>query len=292
MSHPPRPRDQYVFGGSVAEAARLLQLDELLQPGTQQVLRQAGITGGMRVLDVGCGPGSVTFLAAELVGPAGSVVGIDRDPTMLAAAQARAQARAQTNVSFIQADLDEPGHAERLDPGFDALAGRLILLHLADPAAALRRLISHLRPGGVVMFQEPDLTRMGASFPPLPALEQLCARVKQAHRRLGIDIQFGLRLPQLFEDAGLPPPHLRCDAFIGTGPSWAWYEQMLSAARNALPVALSRGTTTSDQADIQTLEAQLRQALACQRSVTRAIDLISAWTRTASTPLTWHMSGQ
>jgi ubiquinone/menaquinone biosynthesis C-methylase UbiE len=96
---------RYVFGGSADEAARLLQLGELLAPSTRRVLRDAGVGEGMRVLDVGCGPGSVTFLAAELVGPAGSVTGIDRNPAMLAAARAHARATGQRAVSFVQADL-------------------------------------------------------------------------------------------------------------------------------------------------------------------------------------------
>jgi len=77
------------------------------------------------------------------------VTGIDRDPAMLATARAHALSSAQP-VSFIQADLAELG------------VGRLILLHLDDPVGVLRRLVPHLHPGGVVVFQEPDLTRMGA----------------------------------------------------------------------------------------------------------------------------------
>jgi hypothetical protein len=64
-----------LFGSSAAETKLLIELGELLQPSTRQVLLNAGITEGMEVLDVGCGPGSVSLLAAELVGPAGWVSG-------------------------------------------------------------------------------------------------------------------------------------------------------------------------------------------------------------------------
>jgi len=149
MNRPAHAAGGYVFGSSAAEITRLNELAELLQPSTRQVLREAGITDGMTVLDIGCGPGSVAFLNAELVGRAGSVTGIDRDPAMLATARAHALSSAQP-VSFIQADLAELG------------VGRLILLHLDDPVGVLRRLVPPLHPGGVVVFQEPDLTRMGA----------------------------------------------------------------------------------------------------------------------------------
>src|SRR5262249_35145938 len=153
----------------------------------------------------------------------------------------------------------------------------LILLHLDDPVAVLRRLVPHLHPDAVVAFSEPDLTRMGASFPPLPVLDQLCEWVRDAHRALGIDCQFGLRLQQVFQDAGLPAPQLRCEAFIGSGADWGWYEQMLHAARNAMPVVLSTSITTAEQAGLDSLAERVREAVASQRTVTRAIDLVSAW---------------
>ncbi len=281
MDPPRNPPVPYVFGTSAEEIARLQNLGELLQPSTRRVLQEAGISEGMSVLDVGCGPGSVTLLAAELVGPAGSVLGIDRDPAMLDTARAYARSSGQPIVSFIQADLAELAAEAWLEPGFDAIIGRLILLHMADPTALARTLARHLRPGGVMVFSEPDLTRMGASFPPIPVLEQLCEWVRDAHRSLGIDFQFGLRLQHVFLDAGLPAPELKCEAFIGSGPGWGWYDQMLRAARNAMPVVLSGGIATAEQAGLDTLSDRVREAVASQRSVTRAIDLISAWARTA-----------
>jgi len=284
MSHPGHAARPYVFGATDAEISRLQQLAELLRPSTLQALREADIAEGMNVLDIGCGLGSVTFLAGELVGAAGSVVGIERNPAMVATARAHALSGGHANVFFRQGDLAElRGDEGWLEAGFDAVVGRLILLHLPDPVAVLRRLTRRLHPGGVVVFQEPDLTRMGASFPPIPALDQLCERVRDAHRELGIDCQFGLRLRQIFQDAGLPAPSLRCEAFIGSGPGWGWYEQMLHAPK-ALPVELAGNSTTAREAGLDTLTEQVRAGLAGPRSLTRAIDLISAWTRTAPIP--------
>jgi hypothetical protein len=97
----------------------------------------------------------------------------------------------------------------------------------------------------------------------------------------GIEIQFGLRLQQIFQDAGLPAPDLKCDAFIGSGPGWGWYDQMLHAAQNAIPAVLPGGITTADRRDWTPSPNACAKTVANQRSVTRAIDLISAWTRTA-----------
>jgi ubiquinone/menaquinone biosynthesis C-methylase UbiE len=98
----------------------------------------------MKVLDVGSGAGDVALLAADLVGPSGSVVGIDANPLVLDTARERATAAGRTNVTFLPMDLQRLD----LDADFDAVVGRLILLHQARPAEALRAVAKHLRPGG------------------------------------------------------------------------------------------------------------------------------------------------
>lgn len=70
----------YVLGHSSAELQRLIDQSRFFGDLTAQVLRQAGLGRGMRVLDVGCGAGDVSFLAASIVGPTGEVIGIDRSP--------------------------------------------------------------------------------------------------------------------------------------------------------------------------------------------------------------------
>ena len=75
---------QYVLGRSETESQRLVRQAAFLRPSTERVFRKAGIAEGMHVLDLGCGAGDVSFLAAELVGPTGSVMGIDVDPAVLA----------------------------------------------------------------------------------------------------------------------------------------------------------------------------------------------------------------
>ena len=79
-SDDPGPAHAYVLGHSDGELARLNAQARLIDPITRQFLRDAGIIPGMRVLDVGCGAGDVTFLAADLVGGAGEVVGEPRPP--------------------------------------------------------------------------------------------------------------------------------------------------------------------------------------------------------------------
>jgi ubiquinone/menaquinone biosynthesis C-methylase UbiE len=79
----------YVLGHSAQELERLSTQARLYEPFTMQFFRDAGIKAGMRVLDVGCGSGDVSFLAARMVGPMGEVVGVDRAPAAVATATRR-----------------------------------------------------------------------------------------------------------------------------------------------------------------------------------------------------------
>src|SRR6478735_9112701 len=92
----------YVFERSGDEYVRLTRQAALIEPMTASLFREAGITSGMRVLDVGSGVGDVALLIARLVGPHGSVVGIDVDESALQTARARTEAHGLTNVVFLQ----------------------------------------------------------------------------------------------------------------------------------------------------------------------------------------------
>ncbi len=157
---------------SEEEHTRLLRQAEWYAPYTRRLFSRAGIASGMRVLDVGCGAGDVSFLAAEIVSPQGSVVGVERDQPALETARKRAVERAATNVEFVLGDFRE---VDGLGGPFDALVGRLVLMYQADPAAAIAAAARHVRPGGIVAFAEmciggpamPGRATVGS--PPTPA---------------------------------------------------------------------------------------------------------------------------
>jgi SAM-dependent methyltransferase len=266
----------YVFGRSVGEAQSIQQLAQILAPVTRQFLEQAGLCAGMKVLEVGSGAGDVALLAAELVGPTGTVLGVENNPAILQTARARAQAARLMQVSFVESDLT----ALVLSDTFDAVIGRYILHHLRDPVLVLRQLVHHLRPGGIVAFQEADLTRLGTSVPPVPLFEQVGEWIKEPFRREGLDLLFGLRLYRVFLDAGLPPPQLHCQSFLGTGPGWPWHDVMAGRVGSVLPLLLKYGLVTTEEVEISTLAQRLREAAGAGASVVMAPDLVSAWTRT------------
>jgi ubiquinone/menaquinone biosynthesis C-methylase UbiE len=140
------------MGRTEEETQRLIRQEHLYGDSTRRLFEQAGIGPGMKVLDVGSGAGDVALLAAKLVGPTGSVVGVDQNPTVLHTARQRAAAAGLTNVLFVEGDIG----AVPLPADFDAIVGRVVLMYVADPGAVLRTLVGYLKPGGIVAFSEGD----------------------------------------------------------------------------------------------------------------------------------------
>jgi ubiquinone/menaquinone biosynthesis C-methylase UbiE len=133
----------YALGYTNAEHDRLIRQAARIAPITERLFREAGIGRGQRVLDLGSGMGDVAMLAAQLVGPSGHVVGIERDASSIARATARVAEAGLRNVTFTQTDVNQIIS----DQLFDAAVGRFILMFLPDPVSVLRSLCRLVRPG-------------------------------------------------------------------------------------------------------------------------------------------------
>ncbi len=130
-------------------ADHYVRQSRLFVPLTTDSLARAGIQPGMRVLDVGCGTGDVSFLAADIVGLAGSVFGTDRASHLVAGARRRAEQLDRRNVRFDVCDTHEvpPPHE------FDAVIASFTLCE-TDAVATLSNLTTYLRSGGVLVLHE------------------------------------------------------------------------------------------------------------------------------------------
>lgn len=266
----------YTLGYTSKETQRLLTQGQLLNPFTQRMLKDAGITTGMKVLDLGCGPGDVSLLAAELVGETGQVLGVDANPPILELARARAQAAGLNNVSFQAGNINEL----TLDQDYDAIIGRLILLYLPERVALLRRLLAHLRPGGVVAFHEFDLDPQAHYvYPPSPLDNQVWPWIVQAFERTGAELRMGPKLPSTFVEVGLPAPQLRYEAAVGFGPESAVYEVLVEVTRSVLPLLVKFGIATAEEVDIDTLLERFRAENIGQPRFSHLPPIIAAWAR-------------
>jgi SAM-dependent methyltransferase len=195
----------YLFGQSAGEAERLRLQARMFAPYTVRFLEDAGISRGMKVLDVGTGAGDVALLAAGLVGQQGTVVGIDFNAELIQTARARAAATGCEHASFVVGDVA----SAELDFGFDAVVGRCVLFFAREPAALVRRLTGYVRDGGIVAFQEPaNATLAPMSLPRSQLLERLWTWILETYRRADMDLFMGLRLRSIFARAELPAPEM------------------------------------------------------------------------------------
>jgi SAM-dependent methyltransferase len=270
----------YLFGQSAGETERLRLQARMFAPYTVRFLQDAGISRGMKVLDVGTGAGDVALLAAGLVGPQGTVVGIDVNAELIETARARAAAAGCEHVSFVVGDAA----SAELDHGFDAVVGRCVLFFAREPATLVRRLTGHVRDGGIVAFQEPaNATLAPMSLPRSQLLERLWGWILETYRRAEMDLYMGLRLRGIFAEAGLAAPAMHLDAAAGGGPDWPGYEYMARLIRTILPQITKLGVATEEEVAIDTLADRLHAEIGDEGAAV-TWGFITAWAQRPARP--------
>jgi SAM-dependent methyltransferase len=147
------------------------------------------LASGASVLDIGCGPGTITADLAALVG-AGRVTAVEISAEALRLARAEAAARGQDNIDFAVADV----HALDFgDATFDVVHAHQVLQHVADPVRALREMRRVCRPGGIVAARDSDYAAF-TWFPSLAVLDEWLTLYQRAARANGGEPDAGRRL--------------------------------------------------------------------------------------------------
>lgn len=191
---------------SDAEARRLAEQAKALP--VRQHLLSTGLAEGMAALDAGCGPGLITSLIAELVGPSGQVVGLDLHGPRLE--EARALCAHLPQCCFVQGDVRRTGLAEA---SFDYVWSQYVFEYLPDPERALEELLRVTRPGGRVVVADVDGLGMH-NWPFPPELEEGCRTFMAALTRAGLDLHVGRKMFHLYRNAGLR------DVRVHLAPVW------------------------------------------------------------------------
>ena len=270
----PGQKRTYVLGHSDRELDRLSAQARLLNPITTRFLREGGIAGGMRVLDVGTGAGDVAFVAADLVGVEGEVVGLEREPAALVVAKSRANAAALRNVSFREGDPSDMV----FEQPFDAIIGRYVLLFQEDPARMLRKLVPHVKPGGVIVFHEPVLD--ARSFPASSMWDRCCRWVVETLRQNGAETQMGIKLYSTFLAAGLPAPVMRVEAILrGGADSYDLANWLAGLVATLLPLMERFGIASAADLGLQTLAERMTDEIVANASVVMRHLEVGAWCR-------------
>jgi 2-polyprenyl-3-methyl-5-hydroxy-6-metoxy-1,4-benzoquinol methylase len=264
---------EYVLGHSDAEIKRLIFQSELLRPITARMLLAAQTGSGMRVLDIGCGVGGVSSLAADLVGPDGFVVGIDQSEKAIEVASTLLRKMHVSNVEFRHCSFEDFSD----DSGFDLVVGRYVLLFQNDAVSFLKKAAELVRPGGYIAFHEVDDGRQFQSVPKVElwdlVVEELLTRLQRGCPQYDI----AQRMVHAFSSASLPDPKMFYEIPVGGGSAaelctWAT-ETLRSLSADPTKTTLPDGRTVN----MNSLEVELRDAISTAHAQVEFLGQACAW---------------
>ena len=230
-----------------------------MAPFAEQKLRPVQANGGVqqvrRVLDVGCGPGSITRGLAERVAP-GSVVGLDLSRDTLEAARADAASRGLANLSYQEGSVYALPFP---DGSFDAAYAHQVLQHLRERPAALGEMLRVVRPGGLVAVRDVDWGTV-AYWPREPWIDRFVEVHLRTWRDNGGEPAMGRQLPALFHAAGVTDLRITAAVWCYATPEetieWgdSYAERLLTSPMGERPIEYGHAS----RADIEAMAAAFR----------------------------------
>jgi ubiquinone/menaquinone biosynthesis C-methylase UbiE len=239
----------YVLRQGDSAADRLRKQDALYGHVTRTMMLDAGLTPGMRVLDLGCGMGLVANWLAKQVHPGGSVVGADLSADQLAVARsdwARDGLEGNRPPEFIEGSAYATGLPAE---SFDVVHCRFLLHHLERPLDALAEIYRLLKPGGVVVGMEPEVSNF-FSYPPAEVVARVIRLTTEVGKVLRTDYDCGLRLATEMLATGFKPTAVRLiqETFLSGPYKGLWLESI----REGSPAVAKMGiATVSELEEIQ-----------------------------------------
>jgi len=255
----------YVLGASEHERRRLTLQGRILNPLTERFLKRAGLWAGMRILDLGCGIGDVSLIAARLVGPQGLVTGLDPDSVALDTARKRAKEENLLQLDFEQGNFE----SYTTDRTYDAIIGRHVLIHSADAPEWIGRMVSLLRRGGIVAFQEYDLSYFPPIEPDLPLFMELRECLVELFGKATRYPDTGARLYHWMHRAGFSNTSCYGECLMDGGPESAFYEWFAETVRSVAPQLAALGVLEASVLELPTLALRLRdEAVSAQGCLT------------------------
>jgi ubiquinone/menaquinone biosynthesis C-methylase UbiE len=180
---------------------RLQTQAEEFSSSTEESLVKLSIKPDMKVVDIGCGAGSVSFMISPKVGELGWVVGVDSNQHAIDYCVEIARSNGILNTKFIISDatnLNLESHT------FDIAYSRFLFQHLKEASEALREMVRITKPGGIVMVEDCDLFTW-LVYPKNESVSKLWHWYESIQIERGTDPEIGRKLYAMFLDEGLEP---------------------------------------------------------------------------------------
>jgi SAM-dependent methyltransferase len=266
--------EQYLLGYRNAELERLQSEGALRADESSWLFDQLEPLDGARVLEIGCGPHGCLDQLSRRVGPAGTVVGIERSPQAAAMARKMVASEGLTNVEVLELDARSSG----LPPSsFDLVTSRLVLVNIPQPEQVVSEAVALAKPGGAVACQEADWV-CHVCDPPLPAWAALVDLFVRYSQQNGIDPFIGRRVPRLLRDAGVAEVAINPVVHVFP-PGHGGRSVLLDFAENLSDRLVEKGLVRD--VELRDLKTALRQHLAATDTVVVSCLFIQAWGRKA-----------
>lgn len=235
----------YILGTHDAEIERLLLQHRVWRPRMLDAWRRAGITQAQTVLDLGSGPGYATIDLAEIVGPAGTAIAVERSARFLAALSGAAAKRDLANIRTIEADITESSIGEVIA---DAAWCRWVFSWLTRPERGVANIARAMKRGGVAVFHEYLNYGAWSLIPQAQPFTDFVNAVTASIAKTGASVDAAATLPSLLEQAGFDIVALNPIVDV-VGPQnyvWLW---PVSFARGYRDKLVAEGVISASRAD-------------------------------------------
>lgn len=246
---------EYLPGFEKSEFDRLNIQSRFYESQTVNFLQECGLKNGMNVLDFGCGIGGSTLALAKIVGSSGKVTALERSEKYIEAAKEKIFNAGLENVEFI---LGDETNFLSNDQSFDICFGRLVLMYQDNPIKCLIELKSKVKKGGLMVFEETNLSDMGKSFPSSKIFEDCWKWAYLACKNSKIELNMGYKLTRLFETIGID---VKVNKIMGKVASSADIDAIsiiTGSINSLLPYILKHSLATEDEIQITTLYSRLK----------------------------------
>ena len=235
---------EYIFESAEdqAEFERLKFIEEALDEKTKEVIQTSGITSGWKCLELGPGAGSILGWMSDLVGAQGKVIGIDKNTKYLETINAK-------QVEKVEGDILE---LELESSSFDLVHARYVLIHLTESEKVIRKLTEWVKPGGVIILEEPDFTAARVLDDTLSegkAQQRVNQAINKMFIDLGLDPSFGRKLPLILQRNGVVNENVVAEQHLCCGNSKI--AKMMSYSATTLKDKYINTQKASEQ-DVQT----------------------------------------
>lgn len=224
----PTREQPYVLGTGNDESFRLGLQHRLWSNAAFDLWLRAGVQPGMRVLDLGCGPGHASLDMAQIVGAEGRVVGVDESAAFLKQLGQESEARKLHNIDRVLGDAQKLDHclpSPATDDYFDIAYTRWVFCFVASPSEVVKGLRRVLRPGGKLLIQDYFNYEHSITLAPRrEAFSRAIAAVGQSWRARGGNPDIMGELPRMLRRNGFELEHLDVKqriAIPGTS-MWQW----------------------------------------------------------------------